>query len=81
MAKAWRIIIAFVLIAAIIGTVFLMVGLMTGADFNRIFHTVADRYGLVDDPAVYEEYFAELAKSVLDCLPLETLADAGILIN
>lgn len=74
MAKAWRAVVVIVLVIAIIGSVLLMVGVMTGADFTRTFHTIAEKYGLVDDIGVYVEYFrnlpAELWKSASENLSL-----------
>lgn len=73
MAKAWRIVLVFVLIAAIIGAVLMLVGLMTGSDFTRMFHTVADKYGLVDDAAVYVDYFGKLFGDIRSSLPIDEL--------
>ena len=41
MSKAWRVVIIIVLIALILGAVAFGVGVITGADFNRIY-TVLD---------------------------------------
>ncbi|MGI5976909.1 MAG: hypothetical protein ACOX68_04340 [Candidatus Limivicinus sp.] len=46
MKKAWQIVIAIVLIAALLGAVCLGVGLITGAEYDRIFTVLDERYSL-----------------------------------
>lgn len=46
MKKGWRIIISIVLAAALLGAVCVGVGLMTGADWQRIYSVLDSRYHL-----------------------------------
>jgi len=69
MAKAWRVVIIIVLIAVILGSVLIGVGMMTGANFERLYGTVAERYNLVEDPAEYAQY----VQDVIDALRPELL--------
>lgn len=56
MKSGWKIILLVVLIAILLGAVCMGVGLMTGADFTRIWATLDDRYH-VD---MYYQYFMEV---------------------
>lgn len=69
MAKAWRVVIIIVLIAVILGSVLIGVGMMTGANFERLYGTVAERYNLVEDPVEYAQY----VQDVIDALRPELL--------
>ena len=64
MAKAGRIIVSVVLIFVVLGIVLVAVGMFTGASFDRIYQTVADRYNLVDDYNLYIQYFTEVASQL-----------------
>lgn len=64
MAKAWKAIIVIVLVAAILGSLFMTIGIMTGADYGRIYQTIADRYGLVDDYNAYIQYANDLFAAI-----------------
>lgn len=57
MKRGWLIIGVIVLIAVLIGTVGIGVGLVTGADMARIFSVLDNRYHL----DLYVQYFNELA--------------------
>ena len=46
MSKAWRVVIIIVLIALILGAVAFGVGVITGADFNRIYSVLDEKYNL-----------------------------------
>ncbi len=46
MSKAWRVVIIIVLIIMILGAVSFGVGVITGADFNRIGSVLNDMYNL-----------------------------------
>ena len=48
MNKAWRVIIFIVLIAILLGAVCIGVGLITGADTERIYTVLDDRYMITD---------------------------------
>ncbi len=56
MKSGWKIILLVVLIAILLGAVCMGVGLMTGADFTRIWATLDDKYH-VD---MYYQYFMEV---------------------
>ena len=44
MKKGWKIVTAIVFAAILLGAVFIGVGLLTGADFSRIYSTLDQRY-------------------------------------
>lgn len=44
MKKGWRIIISIVMVAVLLGAVFIGVGVLTGADMGRIYSTLDNRY-------------------------------------
>lgn len=46
MKKAWRIIITITLIVILLGAIFIGVGLITGADTERMFSVLDNRYNL-----------------------------------
>ena len=46
MSRAWRVLITIVLIAVIFATVCVGVGLLTGADFSRIYSVFDNRYNV-----------------------------------
>lgn len=56
MKKAWRAICIVVLIAILLGAVAIGVGVMTGADMNRIYSVLDNRYHF----EVYIEYFNQV---------------------
>lgn len=56
MKKAWRIVIAVVLVLALLGAVSIGVGLMTGADMERIYSVLDSRYSIT----AWYEYFIQL---------------------
>jgi hypothetical protein len=55
MSRAWRVIITIVLIAVIFATVCVGVGLLTGADFSRIYSVFDNRYNV----EMYYKYVTE----------------------
>ena len=57
MKRGWLIIGVIVLIAVLVGTVAIGVGLVTGADMARIFSVLDSRYHL----DLYVQYFSDLA--------------------
>ncbi len=57
MKRGWLIIGVIVLIAVLVGTVCIGVGLVTGADMARIFSVLDSRYHL----DLYVQYFNDLA--------------------
>ena len=59
MRKGWLIIGVIVLIAVLIGTVSIGVGLVTGADMARIFSVLDGRYHL----DLYVQYFEQLIEA------------------
>ena len=46
MRKAWRVVIIIILIAILLGTVSVGVGLLTGAEMTRIFSVVNEKYNI-----------------------------------
>ena len=56
MKSGWKIILLVVLIAILLGAVCMGVGMMTGADFTRIWATLDDKYHV----EMYYQYFAEV---------------------
>ena len=59
MRKGWLIIGVIVLIAVLVGTVSIGVGLVTGADMARIFSVLDGRYHL----ELYTQYFEQLIEA------------------
>ena len=59
MKRGWLIIGVIVLIAVLVGTVCIGVGLVTGADMARIFSVLDSRYHL----DLYVQYFNDLASA------------------
>jgi hypothetical protein len=55
MSRAWRVIITIVLIAVIFATVCVGVGLLTGADFSRVYSVFDNRYNV----EIYYKYVTE----------------------
>lgn len=55
MKKAWQIIMTIVLVVVLVGAVCAGVGIITGAEMNRIFSVLDDRYSLT----IYYEYISE----------------------
>jgi len=63
MAKAWRIVMTVVLIVVLIGAVSVGVGLITGANMDRVFNVLDDSYNLT----IYYEYITqELIPALLE---------------
>ena len=56
MKSGWKIILLVVLIAILLGAVCMGVGMMTGADFFRIWATLDDKYHV----EMYYQYFLEV---------------------
>jgi len=63
MRKAWQIVMTVVLIVVLIGAVSVGVGLITGANMDRVFNVLDDHYNLT----IYYEYITgELIPALLD---------------
>jgi len=60
MKKGWMIVGVIVLIAVLVGTVSVGVGLITGADMARIFSVLDNRYHL----DLYFQYFQQLTEII-----------------
>ena len=60
MKNAWRIIIMVVLVAILLGGVGIAVGMMTGADFTRIYSALDERYNIT----LYYDSLPELISQV-----------------
>ena len=54
MSKAWRVVITIVLIAVLFATVCIGVGLLTGANFTRVYSVFNSRYNF---EANYNAYY------------------------
>ena len=55
MKKGWRILISIVMVAVLLGAVFIGVGVLTGADMSRIYSTLDERYMITQ----YYQWFLE----------------------
>ena len=64
MKKGWRIIFGIVFTALILGAVCCGVGLLTGADINRIIINVNDRYQLMTYVNAITEYGSHVFQQV-----------------
>jgi len=63
MRKAWQIVMAVVLIVVLIGAVSVGVGLITGANMDRVFNVLDNEYNLT----IYHDYITqELIPALLD---------------
>ena len=62
MKKGWRVIGAVVLIAVILGAVCIGVGILTGADTNRIYSVIDNKYNL----EIYRDYFQRVIQAFRD---------------
>ena len=58
MKKGWKIVIALVLVALLLGAVCVGVGFLTGADMARIYSVLDDRYSIT----AYYEYAIQVAE-------------------
>lgn len=59
MKKGWRIITVIVMVALLLGAVCIGVGLMTGANGERIYSVLDNRYHLTEYVDAYSAYFNE----------------------
>ena len=64
MKKGWRVILGIVLVAVILGAVCFGVGMMTGADLNRIIHNLDDQYQVVTYINMYTGYVKQLIQTI-----------------
>ena len=62
MKKAWRIVTVIVMVALLLGAVCAGVGLMTGANGERIYSVLDNRYHIT----TYYQLYSEYANDVLD---------------
>lgn len=62
MAKGWKIVIAISFTAIVLGAVCIGVGLLTGAEFDRIISTLDQRYMLTE----YYNWFVEAVNAVIE---------------
>ena len=60
MKKGWKIVTAIVFAAILLGAVFIGVGLLTGADFSRIYSTLDHRYSIT----IYYNWVQEAIEAV-----------------
>lgn len=66
MRKGWRIIITIVLIVALLGAVSVGVGLMTGAEMDRIYSVVDERYNVTAWLEYYQQVYDILAPELAE---------------
>ena len=59
MSKAWRVVITIVLIAVLFATVCIGVGLLTGANFSRVYSIFNSRYNVEANYNMYFDYFTK----------------------
>lgn len=69
MRKAWQIVITVVLIVVLIGAVSVGVGLITGANMDRVFNVLDKQYNL----SIYYEYITEQL--------IPALLEAGLIVK
>lgn len=69
MRKAWQIVITVVLIVVLIGAVSVGVGLITGANMDRVFNVLDQQYNL----SIYYEYITEQL--------IPALLEAGLIVK
>lgn len=62
MKKGWRVILIIVLAALLLGAVAMAVGMMTGADFQRIYSVMDNRYHF----DTYIDYFKQVVQIVTE---------------
>lgn len=60
MKKGWKIVTAIAFAAILLGAVFIGVGLLTGADFSRIYGTLDQRYQIT----MYYNWMLEAIQAV-----------------
>ena len=75
MKKAWQIIISIVLIVVLLGAVFIGVGLITGADAERIMSVLDSRYNLSE----WIDYIGEVWTVVWSNLSSTQSSDALVM--
>ena len=76
MKKMWRIILVIVVIAVAVGAVSAGVGILTGADFNRISMTLNDRIAVkynLDADAFLHEWIPQSAQIIKDAVLSDTV--------
>ena len=62
MKKGWRIILGIVLVALVMGGLCFGLGLLTGADTQRIIQNVDEHYRLTAYVQAYTDYFKQLVQ-------------------
>lgn len=62
MKKGWKVIIVIVLIAVLLGMVCFGVGMMTGADMERIYSVMDNKYHI----EAYYQYAQQVWQAILD---------------
>ena len=60
MKKGWKIVSAIIMVSVLLGAVMVGVGMMTGADMDRIYSVLDSRYHLT----MYSEYILTVAESI-----------------
>lgn len=64
MKKGWKIIGVLVLVVIILGGICLGVGIMTGAEYSRIYDVLNSKYGISSLYQSITQYFNELSEII-----------------
>lgn len=65
MKKVWKIIGIVILTVFVLGLICIGVGVLTGADYSRIFTVVDDRFQIESTLSLYSQYFEQLKELIL----------------
>ena len=66
MKKAWRVVLTIVLIAVLLGAVCVGVGLITGADFARLYNVLDERYNVTSNLTAWMAWANEALNRVME---------------
>ncbi|MDO5445067.1 MAG: hypothetical protein Q4F31_05540 [Eubacteriales bacterium] len=66
MKKSWKIIGIVILTVFILGLICIGVGVLTGADYSRIFSVIDDKFQIESTLSLYSQYFDQLKGLILE---------------
>lgn len=66
MKKSWKIIGIVILTVFVLGLICIGVGVLTGADYSRIFTVLDEKFQIESTLSLYGQYFGQLKELVLD---------------
>lgn len=66
MKRGWKVILIIVLAAVLLGAVCVAVGLVTGADSNRILGVLDEHYNFTAYLTAYRQYAGDVADALLE---------------